>query len=797
MSFAHPNMLFLVLLVPPLILLLSWWWKRSAERLVLLSRHAETVSTRVKGQSALLLGGFLALIMALSGPRWGKGEEEQVSRSRNLMLAVDVSRSMLATDVRPTRLDRAKADLIDLVDVLKGDRAGLLAFRGKAVLLCPMTTDVAFLRQSIDALAPDAAPLGETDLAAAIEACLETFEEAQSSHNAIVLISDGEDLVGEAKRLATLAGERNIPIFTVGIGSMQGASIPDGGGFLTYDGKEVKSHLTESTLQMIAEASGGRYVPLATVGTAQTTLGAVYARYLSRLADEETREQAQLNVEDRTPLFATLAILLWLAAGLLSLGRLGALKRVALFGCLLAGSAFAQEPARVAQRHYREGAFAEAAAAYAEARLGAEPSEIAHYAYNEALALWKGGDITNALARVQLAIEDKAFTARAATLEGALQLTLEATESDAEVKLALRDAAITAYSKALRAEPTESAKRNLARALSGYDTLKQEARKAAALKRYEQVQFQQLVPQILQHQRNLMRATPEVFNSREASVVLSQAEQLAKDVREQSDRWFPVLEALPTLVTNETAQLELLQHAQTAQATLDGAADQFEALQSDVRLLNEVEPIAYNFWKLVAQPTDLIQEAIAVQTNALTSVTRYQPARDDEEEVLNLVQHFRVIFPKWAEEYLQQQAASTNEVTFTEADRDFIARTADATVPLLTPPVPRDKQEQVMTNLCQIRDRLPKPPPQSSDADSQSEDSDSQEQQSESQPSEQNQPQEQQQEEQESQAEEEQQDKADEELEALLQKAIDREREHENEKRKRALQQVRPNVRDW
>ena len=250
-------------------------------------------------------------------------------------------------------------------------------------------------------------------------------------------------------------------------------------------------------------------------------------------------------------------------------------------------------------------------------------------------------------------------------------------------------------------------------------------------------------------------------------------------------------------MTNETAQLELLQHAQTAQATLDGAADQFEALQSDVRLLNEVEPIAYNFWKLVAQPTDLIQEAIAVQTNALTSVTRYQPARDDEEEVLNLVQHFRVIFPKWAEEYLQQQAASTNEVTFTEADRDFIARTADATVPLLTPPVPRDKQEQVMTNLCQIRDRLPKPPPQSSDADSQSEDSDSQEQQSESQPSEQNQPQEQQQEEQESQAEEEQQDKADEELEALLQKAIDREREHENEKRKRALQQVRPNVRDW
>ena len=100
MSFAHPNFLFLILIIPPLMLLLRWWWQRSTSRLALLSRHANPVSPQTKVQSWLLLGGMLSLILALAGPRWGKGSEEQIIKSRNLLLAVDVSRSMLATDVR-------------------------------------------------------------------------------------------------------------------------------------------------------------------------------------------------------------------------------------------------------------------------------------------------------------------------------------------------------------------------------------------------------------------------------------------------------------------------------------------------------------------------------------------------------------------------------------------------------------------------------------------------------------------------------------------------------------------------
>ncbi len=797
MIVAQPLYLMLLLLLPLIPLAAVWWWKRYTVRVARLSRHAVGVPARAKLQVALLTIGAGMLILALSGPAWGRGEEEAVQRSRNLMLAVDVSRSMLAEDVRPNRLSRAKADLIDLVDALNGDRAGLLAFRGKGVLLCPMTTDVAFLRQNLDALAPDSAPPGETDLADAIEKCLAAFEMAQSAHNAIVLVSDGEDLAGRAKQLATVAGERGIPIFTVGIGSAKGAVIPDGASVVKYEGEAVKSQLTESTLREIAEASHGRYIPLATAGTAQTTLGAVYARYLSKLADEEVREHSEVLFVNRTWIFAVLAAGCCLMAGILSLGRIRCGRFLLIATLFGAGALGAKEPARQAQSHYRAGRFQEAAAAYAEARNGAEASELAHYAYNEALALWKAGDITNALDRVQMAVGDKAFTGRAATLEGALQMVFAERALDVEARLEHRVAAADAFSRALLAEPSQAAERNLSRALEGMDALKAEARKAAALKRYKDVPLQQLLPQILQHQRDLFRAVPEVYGSSDASVILSQAEQLAKDVAEQHDRWYPVLEQLPQAITNETACLELLQHAQAAQDLLDRAAKRYEALDRNAKPLIDGEPMAYDFWKLVAQPDALIGEAIAVQTNAMTSLTSYQPTREDQPEVLNLVQQFRVLFPKWADDYLRQQAASTNEVTFTEEARDQIARTADATVPLLSSQMTPETKQQVMDNLILIRDLLPKiSNQQSQDQRQKPQEQDQQEKQQQDQ-QQQDQSQ-QQQDPQEAQTEEtEKQDEAKDNLEALLQKAADREREHEEEKRKRAVQRMSPTARDW
>ncbi len=796
MTFAEPGFLFLLPLVPVLGVLAFWWERKREARLAQLSRHARQVKPalgkRARAQVVLLLGAGLMLVLALAGPRWGQSTEELVTRARNVMIAVDVSRSMLAQDVRPDRLGRAKADVTDLIDALKGDRAGLLAFRGKGVLLCPMTTDLAFLRQSVDALSPESAPPGETDLADAISKCLEAFDRAQSSHNAIVLISDGEDLAGRATELAKTAGKRGVPIFTVGIGSTRGAPIPDKGGTVQFEGKSVQSRLTESTLKAIAEQSGGHYIPLATAGTAQTTLGAVYSRYLARLADQEARERLEVASTDRTALFSTLSVLFALGALLLSAGRISRPSALVLF-LALAPVLRAVEPAREGQHAYRRGDYAQAATHYAEARAGAEPSELAHYAYNEALALWKAGDATNALERIRQAVDDRAFTSRAATLEGTLLLAQAADEVDPVRKLALREDALAAFTRALQAEPSDVAQRNLSRAQEGLDALRREARRASALAQFKGQALGQLVPKLLTSQRALAQAVPEVFSSPTPSVRLSLAQQLAKDVRTQSDRWFPVVEALPQAITNETLRAELTTRANEAQARLDAAADAYEALTGDARLLLDGEPFVYDLWKTFADPPALNAESIAVQTNALTRLTRYQPARDDEEEVLALTQQFRLLFPQWAEEQLQQQAASTNAVTFTEADRDLIARTADATVPLLAPPVSPANKQKVMENLLLIREHLPKQNQNSSAQQNPQESPQNQEQN----------PQPQQDNAEKPQGEPKPQPSAGEEkdkkddIKALLQKAADRQRELEEEKKRRARLALPPTTRDW
>lgn len=814
MRFSDPALLFLLPLAP----LLGWaafaWQRRAQARLARLSRHARGAPARSQAQLWLLSGALALGVFALAGPRWGRRTETVGARGRSVMLAVDVSRSMLAQDVRPSRLGRAKADLIDLVDALRGDRAGLLAFRGKGALLCPMTSDAAFLRQSIDALAPDSAPPGETNLADAIAKCLEAFGQDSGGHNAIVLVSDGEDLAGHAEAMAHEAGRRGVPIFTVGIGSAQGATIPDGTSALTHDGQTVRSRLTEPTLRAIAEASGGRYVPLATAGTAQTTLGAVYARYLTRLADREARERVESAFADRTGLFALLSALLALAAALLSLGRVatgrgegrkatdgtargGAPARTAalsLAALLLAPAGlWAQEPARAAQRAWRAGRHAEAAEGYAKARAGAEPSEVAHYAYNEALARRQAGDTTNALETVRLAVGDRVFAARASTLEGTLLMGQAEGADDPSRRLALREAAAEAFARALRAEPSEPARRNLARALEGLPRLRRDARRAAALKRHEGKGLGRLIPEVLASQRALAKAVPEVFGGPDPEVRLTQAEQLAQDVRAQADRWFPVLEALPQAVTNEALRAELLTRARDAQAALDAAAAGYGdlALTSPEPLM-EGEPFAYDLWKTLADPPALNAEAIAVQTNALTSLTRYQPARDDEEEVLALTQQFRLLFPQWAEEQLRQQAATTNAVAFTEADRDLIARTADATVPLLAPPISQESKRRVMENLLLIREHLPKqgggaPPP-----------TQERQQQAQQQPRGEDQRQQPQQERRPSEGKDQPKPSAEEEdLQALLQKAADRDREHEEAKRRAVRALLPPGARDW
>lgn len=322
MRFACPIMLVFAAAVP----FVGLWWnflrvrrEKSLARITLAVPKSGWSSL----QSGLILAGLFLALFAASRPQWGRSQEKIVTRSRNVVIAIDVSRSMLAEDVRPNRLERAKADVADLIDSLEDDRCALVAFRRTGVVICPLTTDHGYLRGALEQISPESAPRGETDLGSAIRASLEALDPATDEHNAIIMISDGGDLRGEAIQGAQLAKKRGVPIFTVGIGNPKtGATIPaeDGKGAQKYKNEPVVVALDESALKSVAEASSGRYVPLATAGTAETTLGAIYRRFLRQVAAKEQSEDENRAAE-RFNVFLVPGLCLLICGAMLSKGR--------------------------------------------------------------------------------------------------------------------------------------------------------------------------------------------------------------------------------------------------------------------------------------------------------------------------------------------------------------------------------------------------------------------------------------------------------------------------------------------
>ncbi|MFW6151953.1 MAG: VWA domain-containing protein [Verrucomicrobiota bacterium] len=337
LRFVNPELLFLLWLILPLAV---WWHYTSAGKEKKMRNFvAPRMQTRLRPAnsrrrfllqaSMTCLALFLAIVAA-ARPQWGKSEQTTYTRSRDIVIALDVSRSMLAEDIHPNRLQRAKADIMDLVETLQGDRAALIAFRNGARLLCPLTTDYAFLRQALNGADTYSAPRGPTDLHSAANKALESFENGPASHKAIVLVSDGEDLSGNIDKAGRMAAEKNIPIYSVGLGSASGATIPDPdnpGERLSYKGKPVRSRLKHEALKTLAEKSGGAYIAIGTAGTAEVTLGNLYQDHLKRIAARSIQEKEERIYIDRFQYFLFPSAVLLLATAFMSAGRLSRNRR--------------------------------------------------------------------------------------------------------------------------------------------------------------------------------------------------------------------------------------------------------------------------------------------------------------------------------------------------------------------------------------------------------------------------------------------------------------------------------------
>jgi len=260
--------------------------------LPLLTANVSQKRRRLK--NVLFVLGLACLFAALARPQLGSSWIELRRKGIDMLIAFDVSKSMLAPDMKPSRLERAKLAVRDFTAKLDGgDRIGLMPFAGTSYMICPLTTDYDAFNAALDSLNTETVPKGGTNIGQVINDAVR-FLAGESNHKILILLTDGEDLEkkeGGLQGALALAAQEKMLIYTVGVGTPQGELIPlpDGGFVKDEGGSFVTSRLDEQTLTAVAEATGGSYTPLGSMGEG---LDSVYERKLTLLPRED---QGQLK----------------------------------------------------------------------------------------------------------------------------------------------------------------------------------------------------------------------------------------------------------------------------------------------------------------------------------------------------------------------------------------------------------------------------------------------------------------------------------------------------------------------
>jgi len=305
---------------------LAWMWRRydvrqhaALERFVAARLRVQLTQSISTGRRRLHRGLFLAalalLFIALAGPLVGYRWEKINRRGNEIVFAIDASRSMSTPDIKPNRLTRAKLAIDDFTHQLDGDAVGIVAFAGRAFLVCPITLDYGAFHESLNAIDMNTIPRGGTNISSAIHEAQAALRRRPGTDKILILVTDGEDLEGDALAAAqTAARQDGLKIYTVGVGTAGGDLIPlprdQGGGFVKDEsGGFVKSRLDESALKAIAAATGGFYVPLGTEGEGLET---IFKTVLGPMAkhDLASRQQKIYIERYQWPLAASLGALL-------------------------------------------------------------------------------------------------------------------------------------------------------------------------------------------------------------------------------------------------------------------------------------------------------------------------------------------------------------------------------------------------------------------------------------------------------------------------------------------------------
>ena len=334
--FEDPIYLWLLLAVPVLFLVRFVVWKQRKNKLkkfgdpqLLRQLMPDASVARPRVKFALLMAALSLLIVLLARPQMGSRISKEKRNGIEIIIALDISNSMMATDVVPSRLDKSKLLVENLVDHFTNDKIGLVVFAGDAFVQLPITSDYVSAKMFLQNIDPSLIASQGTDIARAIDVSMHSFTQAEKVGKAIIVITDGEDHEGGAVEAAKIARKKGINVFILGVGDPKGAPIPTGdGGYMTDNtGQTVMSALNEEMCREVAKAGSGVYIHVDNTSDAQSRLN----NELTKLQKGETESVVYSEYDEQFQAFGILVILLLIIEICILESRNPLLKNVKIF----------------------------------------------------------------------------------------------------------------------------------------------------------------------------------------------------------------------------------------------------------------------------------------------------------------------------------------------------------------------------------------------------------------------------------------------------------------------------------
>ncbi len=326
MRFGNLDAFWFLVMVPLGIIFYVWAFHRKQRRLgefgnpKLMEKLTSATSWARQGsKAAMIITGIFFLVLALGQPQFGTKLELLHRRGVDIMIGLDTSLSMLAEDIKPNRLTRARYEIEGLIDRLEGDRIGLVAFAGKSFVLCPLTLDYGAAKIFLDTVDTDLISVKGTAIGDAVRMATRAFGSSEKKYQVLILITDGEDHAGDPLDAAEAAADAGVRIFAVGVGTPDGELVPiRDGDEVNYlrdsAGRIVKTRLDQATLEKMAALTDGAYVQ---AGGGRVGLEEVYTRIAEmEKKDLGSREYTQYIDRFQWPL--ALALVCFLGEALLS-----------------------------------------------------------------------------------------------------------------------------------------------------------------------------------------------------------------------------------------------------------------------------------------------------------------------------------------------------------------------------------------------------------------------------------------------------------------------------------------------